>query len=81
MVLSSLALARRLPSGLKLRSLTGSEWVTSVRVRVPAMVVTADQSPEVMDLLRERGLPVLQKPVKPARLRALLSHLLAKAAE
>ena len=44
---------------------------------VPAMVVTAEQSPEILEGLRLRGLPVLQKPVKPARLRALLAHLYA----
>ncbi|MBJ6136816.1 NahK/ErcS family hybrid sensor histidine kinase/response regulator [Marinobacter litoralis] len=40
---------------------------------VPGAIVTADRSDEVRTLLRAQYLPVLNKPVKPNRLRALLT--------
>ena len=43
---------------------------------VPAVVITADRSQESLKLFRECQLPVLNKPLKPGKLRALLSHLL-----
>jgi len=45
--------------------------------KVPAMIITADRTPALRDQLGEAGLSVLQKPVKPAQLRALLSRLAA----
>ncbi|MEM1411786.1 MAG: PAS domain-containing hybrid sensor histidine kinase/response regulator [Pseudomonadota bacterium] len=42
----------------------------------PAVVITADRSPELEEELREAGLPVLRKPLRPAALRALASNLL-----
>ena len=45
---------------------------------VPAMIITADRSSETLRLVREHGFPVLKKPVKPAKLRALMSHLLTE---
>ncbi|MFO1114591.1 MAG: ATP-binding protein [Beijerinckiaceae bacterium] len=50
------------------RSLTRSE--------VPSVVVTADQTAETTELVRAAGCEVLRKPVKPAQLRAVLTHLL-----
>lgn len=44
---------------------------------VPAAVITADRSEEVKARLAAEGLPLLNKPVKPAQLRALLRTLLA----
>ncbi len=44
-------------------------------VDLPAMIVTADRTPELRDRLLKEGLRVLQKPVKPAQLRALLTSL------
>ncbi|QBM19123.1 sensor histidine kinase RcsC [Marinobacter sp. JH2] len=40
---------------------------------VPGAIITADRSDEVRTLLRAQYLPVLNKPVKPNRLRALLT--------
>ena len=49
--------------------------------QVPAMVITANHAGEVLRDLRLRGYPVLNKPVKPAQLRAMLIHLLSSEAE
>jgi len=43
-----------------------------------AILVTADGSPEVLRTARHHQYPVLLKPVAPAKLRALLTRLLAK---
>lgn len=59
---------------------TGVEAITGLRKHlredVPAMIITADRSQESRRLFREHQLPVLNKPVKPGKLRALLNHLL-----
>ena len=44
---------------------------------VPGAIITADRSDEVRTLLRAQYLPVLNKPVKPNRLRALLTSFVA----
>lgn len=44
---------------------------------LPAIVVTADHSPETADNARANGCEILLKPVKPAELRALMQHLLS----
>ena len=41
---------------------------------IPAILITADRSPHVRDAAREDGIVVLNKPVKPAALRALLGQ-------
>lgn len=43
---------------------------------VPAMIVTADAEPRVIESIRNAGLPVLVKPVSPPRLRVLMHNLL-----
>ncbi len=43
---------------------------------VPGLIITADRSPKVADIVRRHGFRLLRKPVKPAKLRALVSHLL-----
>lgn len=43
---------------------------------VPAMIVTADAEPRVIESIRAAGLPVLVKPVSPPRLRVLMHNLL-----
>lgn len=43
---------------------------------IPMMVVTADRSSEVHAAIASGGYPVLLKPVRPAKLRALMTHLL-----
>jgi CheY-like chemotaxis protein len=45
---------------------------------MPAILVTADGGPEVLRTARHHQYPVLLKPVAPAKLRALLTQLLAK---
>lgn len=45
---------------------------------MPAMIVTADRSLQTLQSIREKGCPVLKKPLKPAKLRALMSHLLSQ---
>ncbi|UVO49288.1 PAS-domain containing protein [Sphingomonas sp. SUN019] len=42
---------------------------------VPVVIITADRMPVLRDDLSARGFHVLQKPVKPAQLRALLASL------
>lgn len=60
--------------------LTGCDAINGIRRRlghdVPAAIVTADRSDETRRLMRTRHLPILNKPVKPNRLRALLASLL-----
>ncbi|QQV77537.1 PAS-domain containing protein [Sphingomonas aliaeris] len=58
---------------------TGDAAIDAVRAScnadIPAIMITADRTPELRDRLSARGLHVLQKPVKPAQLRALLTRL------
>jgi Na+/proline symporter/signal transduction histidine kinase len=60
---------------------TGLEAIVAVRTHVgldvPAVVITADQSPEVQGQLREAGVPLLRKPLKAAALRAIVMHYAA----
>ena len=44
---------------------------------VPALITTADPSPHLRDEVGEMGVELLVKPIRPARLRALLAHMLA----
>ena len=41
---------------------------------IPAILITADRSPHVRDAAREEKIAVLNKPVKPASLRALIGQ-------
>ena len=50
-------------------------------VAIPAIIITADRTPAIADAAREMGCEILLKPVKPAELRALMLHLLARAAQ
>jgi CheY-like chemotaxis protein len=56
----------------------GIEAITALRWRfgqeLPAILITADRSPHVRDEARERDVQVLNKPLKPAALRALLAQ-------
>ncbi len=47
---------------------------------VPGLIITADRSPKVSEIVRRHGFHLLRKPVKPAKLRALLTHLLVQRA-
>ena len=42
------------------------------------MIITADRSSDTLQFIRENGYPVLKKPIKPAKLRALMSHMLTE---
>ncbi len=42
---------------------------------LPAAVITGDTAPETLNAAQSAGLPVLHKPVRPARLRALINRL------
>jgi hypothetical protein len=45
---------------------------------IPGALVTADHSPALAERARDKGFPLLRKPVKPAALRALLGALAAQ---
>jgi len=67
------------------RGACGLTVVDRVRAAVggdapPAIVITADHSQSVADMVRASGCEILLKPVKPAELRALMLHLLSKPA-
>lgn len=48
---------------------------------IPAMLMTGDTDPAIWALAGQRGMPLLHKPVRPAKLRATLRALLDQAAE
>jgi signal transduction histidine kinase len=55
---------------------TVEEIRRSVKMNVPAMIITADYSEKAAKEASLHGLEVMKKPVKPAEMRALLSFLL-----
>jgi len=58
---------------------TGLKTITAVRARwgeVPAVIITADYGEQVREHVRNTGLAIMRKPVKPAALRAIMSQLL-----
>ncbi len=59
--------------------LTGDTVIATLRERagreIPALVITADRDAETKALLAALSLPMLNKPVKPAQLRALLRQM------
>lgn len=70
------------PNGLiadyRLDQENGIDIVARLRSRLgsdlPAILITADRSPQVRKEARARNIQVLNKPVKPAALRALLAQ-------
>ncbi|MEO0031580.1 MAG: hypothetical protein RIS94_1338 [Pseudomonadota bacterium] len=60
-------------------ALTGEAAIETLRAKagraIPAMVITADRSEATKALLASRSLPILNKPIKPAQLRALLRQM------
>ncbi|MCA1924780.1 MAG: response regulator [Thiobacillus sp.] len=46
---------------------------------IPAILLTGDTAPETLQRITQAGLPLLHKPLRPAKLRALLTHLLQQA--
>ena len=61
----------------------GIEAITAINAEIteqaPAIMVSSDNSPGLREQLKERDIPLLTKPVEPARLRALMQHMLASA--
>ncbi|EWC39905.1 NahK/ErcS family hybrid sensor histidine kinase/response regulator [Stutzerimonas stutzeri] len=63
------------------QGITGWEVVLAVREHfadtLPVVMITADRSDQCRQQLQGCGVPVLNKPVKPGKMRSVLSHLLA----
>ncbi|WP_369959611.1 NahK/ErcS family hybrid sensor histidine kinase/response regulator [Pseudomonas benzenivorans] len=63
---------------------TGCQVVRQLRERfaapIPAVIITADRSDQCRRELQGLGMPLLNKPVKPGKLRAVLSQLLGASA-
>lgn len=61
---------------------TGTEVIEALRLAlgkaVPAIIVSGDAAPQALREARDSSCPVLHKPLKPARLRALLASVLAR---
>ena len=61
---------------------TGVEAVQLLRAAfgadIPAALITGDTASDTIQSIQSFNLPVLHKPIKPARLRAFMSHLLSK---
>lgn len=59
---------------------TGVDAIAALReafgAELPAILVTGDTAPETIQAINACGLPVLHKPIKPAKLRAMLAHVL-----
>ncbi len=84
-MLAKLAGVRRLPdlivSDYRLRGAENGIQVvemlrTEFNVDVPALLVTGDTAPDRLRDAEASGLPILHKPVNPARLRTLIANLL-----
>jgi len=43
---------------------------------IAAIVVTGDTAPDTIQRITQAGFPLLHKPLRPAKLRALLTHLI-----
>jgi CheY-like chemotaxis protein len=84
--LAGLQAAGRFPDGLvvdyHLDHGTGIEAVTELRrlfgAEIPAALITADRSAGVRESARALGIQVLNKPLKPASLRAVMSQWTAR---
>jgi CheY-like chemotaxis protein len=61
----------------------GIEVITRLRQRfgheIPAILVTGDTAPDTIRRISQAGFPLLHKPLRPAKLRALLTHLIQQA--
>lgn len=69
-------------SDLRLQSdMTGIETISNLRDRfgssIPGILITGDTAPEQIKMAKENGYELLQKPVKPIRLRAVIHHYLS----
>ncbi|QJR16571.1 diguanylate cyclase [Usitatibacter palustris] len=88
MILGKLATAARKPDlvlcDYRLRNgESGIEVIGDIRAEfneeIPAALITGDTGPDRLKEARESGLPLLHKPVKAARMRALMAQLLREA--
>jgi signal transduction histidine kinase/ActR/RegA family two-component response regulator len=61
----------------------GIEVIKHLRQRfgrdIPAILVTGDTAPDTILRISQAGFPLLHKPLRPAKLRALLTHLIQQA--
>jgi len=61
----------------------GIEVITRLRQRfgrdIPAILVTGDTAPDTILRISQADFPLLYKPLRPAKLRALLTHLIQQA--
>lgn len=61
----------------------GIEVITRLRQQygadIPAILVTGDTAPDTILRINQAGFPLLHKPLRPAKLRALLTHLIQQA--
>ena len=61
----------------------GIEVISRLRAlygaNIPAILVTGDTAPDTILRISEAGFPLLHKPLRPAKLRALLTHLIQQA--
>ena len=69
----------------RLRNEVGTDLVERMRImfakQIPAVIVTADATPEVVAQIKAAALPILIKPVSPPRLRVMMHNLLFEPAE
>jgi signal transduction histidine kinase len=64
-------------------TVTGLDAISTLRRRwgdLPAIIVTADHAAEVQQEIVAAGLHLLHKPVRPARLRSLITHVIQQGA-
>jgi len=55
------------------------KWVNkNFKVQPAFILISGDTSPEVLQKVAEEGIHLLHKPVRPAKLRSLIQHLLSK---
>ena len=61
----------------------GIEVITRIRQKfardIPAILVTGDTAPDTILRISQAGFPLLHKPLRPAKLRALLTYLIQQA--
>ena len=78
-------LPRLIVCDYRLPQTSGIELIQALRAMsapaLPALIVTGDTSAESAASLQASGLPVLHKPARPARLRALISALLSASSD
>jgi signal transduction histidine kinase/ActR/RegA family two-component response regulator len=64
-------------------NIDGIEVITRLRQKfgrdIPAILVTGDTAPDTILRISRAGFPLLHKPLRPAKLRALLTHLIQQA--